>query len=230
MNTDGWIKLHRELIVSDLWLSEPFTRGQAWVDLISIANYEEGSITIRGNRIGVARGQVGWSQDKLAQRWQWSRGKTGRFLDDLQNDHRIVQQTVRQTNIRFSLISICNYEKYQNKRATDDTTDDTQNGTTDGALIRSKEVKNINTHYVRTKIFQKPTLEELSEYCRERGNTISPAQFFDHYEAKGWMLGNTKMKDWKAAVRTWEGMEWNKPQKSPGQKIRLLPDRNPHAH
>jgi len=41
-------------------------------------------------------------------------------------------------------------------------------------------------------------------YCRERNNGIDPQRFIDFYSAKGWMIGKNKMKDWKAAVRTWE--------------------------
>lgn len=52
--------------------------------------------------------------------------------------------------------------------------------------------------------FQKPTLEQVREYCKERENKIDPEQWLDHYEANGWMVGKTKMKDWKATVRNWE--------------------------
>lgn len=52
--------------------------------------------------------------------------------------------------------------------------------------------------------FQKPTLAEIREYCISRGNKVDPEQFFDFYESKGWMVGNSRMKDWRAAVRTWE--------------------------
>ena len=52
--------------------------------------------------------------------------------------------------------------------------------------------------------FTPPTLEEVTEYCRERNNGIDPQRFIDFYAAKGWMIGKNKMKDWKAAVRTWE--------------------------
>ena len=54
------------------------------------------------------------------------------------------------------------------------------------------------------KRFIKPTLEEVTAYCNERNNNIDPQHFIDHYEANGWMVGKTKMKDWKAAVRYWE--------------------------
>ena len=56
-----------------------------------------------------------------------------------------------------------------------------------------------------------PSVIEVAEYCIERKNTINAEQFIDHYSARGWMLGKQKMKDWKAAVRTWEKNNFNKP-------------------
>lgn len=52
--------------------------------------------------------------------------------------------------------------------------------------------------------FKKPTIEEVSEYCKERGNKVNPQAFCDFYEAVGWRIGNKPMKDWRACVRTWE--------------------------
>ena len=52
--------------------------------------------------------------------------------------------------------------------------------------------------------FVPPTVEEVAAYCKERGNNVDPEQFVDFYSSKGWMIGKNKMKDWKAAVRTWE--------------------------
>lgn len=54
------------------------------------------------------------------------------------------------------------------------------------------------------KRFTPPSLDEIMEYCVERKNTINPQTFMDFYQAKGWMVGKNKMKDWKACVRTWE--------------------------
>ena len=52
--------------------------------------------------------------------------------------------------------------------------------------------------------FSPPTIEEVTAYCRERGNHVDPQRFVDFYASKGWRVGNQSMKDWKAAVRTWE--------------------------
>ena len=54
------------------------------------------------------------------------------------------------------------------------------------------------------KRFTIPTPEEVQAYCNERNNGISGQQFYDFYSSKGWRVGSQPMKDWKAAVRTWE--------------------------
>lgn len=53
----------------------------------------------------------------------------------------------------------------------------------------------------------RPTAEEVRAYCQERKNKVDPEQFVDFYASKGWMIGKNPMKDWKAAVRTWERSE-----------------------
>ena len=59
------------------------------------------------------------------------------------------------------------------------------------------------------KKFVKPTVEEVRNYCLERNNNVNPEKFIDFYESKDWYIGKNKMKDWKAAVRTWEGRNSN---------------------
>lgn len=56
----------------------------------------------------------------------------------------------------------------------------------------------------KVKKFYPPTVEEVSAYCEERQNAVDPERFVDFYSSKGWMVGKNKMKDWHAAVRTWE--------------------------
>ena len=75
----------------------------------------------------------------------------------------------------------------------------------DNSLDTEKETKR--------KRFTPPTVSEVSDYCKERGSNIDPEQFVDFYAAKGWKVGNQPMKDWRAAVRTWEKREEQSPQK-----------------
>lgn len=64
--------------------------------------------------------------------------------------------------------------------------------------------KDIDNKREKKKRFAPPSLEEVRTYCQERNNSVDPQRFLDHYESNGWMVGRNKMKDWKAAVRTWE--------------------------
>lgn len=65
--------------------------------------------------------------------------------------------------------------------------------------------------------FEIPNVDEINIYCSERKNKVDANVFFDFYESKGWLVGKTKMKDWKAAVRTWEKNSNNT--KDTGRKI-----------
>ena len=56
----------------------------------------------------------------------------------------------------------------------------------------------------KKKIFSPPSLQDVKTYCKERGNNLDAEQFINFYQAKGWYVGKNKMKDWRAAVRTWE--------------------------
>lgn len=53
--------------------------------------------------------------------------------------------------------------------------------------------------------FSIPTVQEITEFCKSRSNSVNAQRFFDYYESKGWKVGKSSMKDWEAAVRTWEG-------------------------
>ena len=108
---DGWILLYRKLSDNKFWTCEPFTRGQAWVDLLLIANHKKTFFYIRGNKISVDVGQIAWSEEKLAERWQWSRTKLRKFINDLKKERQIEQ---RKGGI-IQIITINNYEKYQKK-------------------------------------------------------------------------------------------------------------------
>ena len=64
---------------------------------------------------------------------------------------------------------------------------------------------------ITNKYFKKPNVDEVKDYCKERNNNIDAEAFIDFYESKDWKIGKNKMKDWKAAVRTWERRETKKP-------------------
>lgn len=191
-----------------LYLSEPFTRMQAWIDLLLLANHKEGFFYVRGNKVVVGRGQVGTSSRTLASRWQWSRGKVERFLKDLENDNQIEPQK----NNVITLISICNYDDYQNTEPQTEpqtsrrqTTDEPQ---TDRNKNDKKE-KNVNNDNNRDKAetakrFAPPSIDEVQSYVSEKNYSVDAESFVAFYTSKNWFVGKNKMKDWHAAVVTWE--------------------------
>ncbi len=124
-NSQGWIRLHRQIMNTPEWLAEPFTRSQAWVDLLLLANHETGYIRKRGILIAVERGCIGYSERSLAERWQWSRNKVRNFLAALtrlsQVSRGTSEKTVPKNTSVSSLIYIVNYDKYQTKSTEDDT-------------------------------------------------------------------------------------------------------------
>lgn len=107
----GWIKLYRSIQDNDLWLAEPFSKGQAWADLILSANHKPGIFWVRQVQINLERGQLGLSEITFSKRWKWSRGKVRRYLAMLENRGMIVQQK----NPVTSIITICNYSSYQHE-------------------------------------------------------------------------------------------------------------------
>lgn len=204
----GYIAIHRSIEDNWLWLSEPFSRAQAWIDLLLIANHKENSFFVRGNRVNVRRGQVARSESGLATRWNWSRKKVRTFLEMLKKEQQIAQHKSSIINV----IEILNYDSYQkgdNRMHNKRTTEEQQKATNNN----ENNDNNDNKKEVTKKRFKKPTVKEIKNYCDERLNQINPDKFFNYYEANGWKVGKNSMKDWKAAIRTWEGNDTKKQSK-----------------
>lgn len=135
----GWIALHRSLLDHYLWEDKPFSKGQAWIDLLLIANYEDKKAIRQGEFITYRRGSVNRSIHSLAERWGWDKRKVKRFLMALESDGMVsVNSTTRGTTI-----TIEKYSVYQSGG----TTDSTSNGTIDGTQITNKTNK---TRYTRS--------------------------------------------------------------------------------
>lgn len=85
----------------------------------------------------------------------------------------------------------------------------THSNATDIELDRDID-KELDKSYIADKPqkkFKPPTLEEVTNYCTERNNSVNPQHFIDYYAVSNWFRGKTKVRDWKACVRTWEKNE-----------------------
>lgn len=144
----GWIRLHREMTDHWLWSGDPYSKGQAWIDILLHANFTDNDIMIKGQVVKLRRGQQARSELTLSEDWKWSRGKVRRFLKQLKSHKMIEQHTTHLT----SVISVCNYDNYQQgdtagstaSDTPDDTPDDTPHGTaTEHLTVHSKESKKV---------------------------------------------------------------------------------------
>lgn len=137
----GWIKLHRQSTENFLYNAEPFDKFHAWVDLLLMVNHEHKEFYSKGQLLKLEPGQMVTSHRILAERWGWSRNKVSRFLKLL--NEATMCNVVEAAN--GTTITVINWGKYQNQRATDGATNGTTLGATDEAtdetITRSKEVK-----------------------------------------------------------------------------------------
>lgn len=116
-----------------------------------------------------------------------------------------------------TVINVVNYRFYQDSENEKTTVKRQQDDSGTSLKHTNKNVKNDKNEKKCSRArFVPPSYEQVSSYCRERGNSVDAQRFLDFYEAKGWMIGKNKMKDWKAAVRSWERRDGGK-KKEPGK-------------
>ena len=188
----GWIKLDRE--ITSHWIFKDEWKFRNWIDLLTLVNHSEQKVNIKGTVLTCKRGETLCSLDTLARRWNCDKSKVRRFLKLLESDSMIELKSEHIT----TRLTICKYDTYQGERNEDETQVKHKRNASETQMTPNKNDKK------ERMLFIVPSLQEVSAYCQERNNNVDSQKFFDFYESKGWMVGKNKMKDWKAAVRTWE--------------------------
>ena len=189
--SEGFITLHRS--VQKHWIWDEPEALKFWMALLMQANWEAKTTLFNKQLITVERGQVVFGRKVWSERLKISEMKLRRYLDQLKEEGMINQQTTS----RYSLITVLNYNDHQsiNQQTT------SKQPARNQLVTTSKQVNNKTIG----KKFVPPTVLQVKEYCEERKNTVDPESFVDFYLSKNWVIGkDSKMKDWKAAVRTWE--------------------------
>lgn len=110
---DGWICLHRKICENWIWSKKPFSEGQAFVDLLLMANYKEKKFRLGDEVVKADSGTIVTSKIKLSERWGWSKTKVTSFLKALESDNMI---TVISDH-RKTTVSIVNFKAYQDFEA-----------------------------------------------------------------------------------------------------------------
>jgi len=182
----GWIKIHRKFLD---W--EWFNKSEAvhlFMYLVLKANHKDG----QWQGIDIKKGQFVTSFGKIS-------SDTGISLQTIRTLLKKFEKTNEiniQTTNKFTILTICKYECYQQENEPTNTQLTNEQQTTNKQLTTNKNDKN-------EKKFIIPTFNDVLEYCMQNNLDVDGVKFINFYESKGWMVGKNKMKDWKAAIRTW---------------------------
>ena len=136
----GWILLYRDIWDNPLWQSksEAFDIRSAWIDLLLMANYEDKEVVYRKQVMKIRRGQTLTSYRHLAERWNWSRNTVVRYISLLCDMGQVTKMGTR----TGTLLTIVNYDKFQNRWDTKWDTDGTREGSQEGhERVTTKESK-----------------------------------------------------------------------------------------
>lgn len=199
---NSFFKVYRSLLDDPLWLSEPFTYGQAWVDLIGLANFADKDKFYRGQYQRVKRGQVVTSQQALAERWSWGRRKVSTFLRNLESA-KMCTVTVTPYG---TTITIEKYAFYQDARTAKSTTDCTAKSTIDAQRTHNGRTHNKKDKEGKEEIYI-PSRANVAAYISEQGLQVDADDICDYYDAVGWEINGKAVKDWRAVVRRWKQYE-----------------------
>lgn len=207
----GFIKIHRN--IRDWgWYDDANTLA-VWIHLLIDANYEEK--VWHGETVGI--GSLITSTARLSDQTGLSVRQIRTCLERLSEEGKIVTKGAS----KWTKITICNYESYMLDGEGAGQTKGEQmasKGQADGEQMATpkEEKKVINKESNSSRRFVKPTIEQIADYCKEKGYDVEAERFFNYYESKGWVVGKSPMKDWKAAVRTWaSNQKSSQPSSSP---------------
>jgi hypothetical protein len=216
----GYISLHRKVMKNFLFREKRvFSKFEAWIYILMNANHTDAQILLGNQLIDVKKGSFITSEIKLMEEFLWSKSKLRTFLSLLESQSMIEKVS----DTKKTTLTVVKYSDYQDLQTTKKPqkdrqqttkelrkdTNNNENNDNNANNDNNIELNNSMNIVEKSKIFLKPTLLEVSEYCIERKNNINPNHFIDYYQSNGWMVGKNKMKDWKATVRTWEKNNFN---------------------
>jgi hypothetical protein len=210
----GYVAIFRQIFDHWVWQEKPFSKGQAWIDLLLLANHSDHKKPKGDKIITYRRGDVNRSVLFLADRWGWDRKTVKRFLRVLEADNMIVIKGTTQG----TTLTIVNYDFWQRSGSTKGTTDGTAYGTTYGATHGTQTIMNNNDKEGEegggyTTPTLPPSLEDIKTECREQGYTsVDAEKFFSYYEGRNWKIGGEVI-NWRSMLRHWDIKDKNKPQK-----------------
>ena len=209
----GWIKIYQT--IREHWIWNDPRKLKWWIDLLMLAEWRDSKRLVGSDLVTIKRGQLIASAHYLRERWAYkddngvqrkpSEHTILKFLSLLEADQMISR--AKHPATRATMITIVNYDDYQQNSTAG--CNEGSNDPCNDPCTEDKNNKNIKDNREgksgkSEKRFSPPSIEEVDSYIREKGYTVDAERFVNFYESKGWYVGKNKMKNWRAAVATWQ--------------------------
>lgn len=208
MTKQGWVAIYRQIQDHWLWEEKPFSKAQAWIDMLLLANHDDNKFLLGNELVEVKCGSFITSEVKLMERWGWGKSKTRAFLDLLQSDEMIIKKSDR----KKTTITIVNYKEFSSLETTDrprtdrkqtnnrpiaDTNNNDNNENNDNKYIYIKDIYNeICVSFPRLTVLS----DKRKKAIKARLNTYSVEQIrevFTKAEASDFLKGKNN-RNWQA--------------------------------
>jgi DNA replication protein DnaD len=164
--SQGWFSIHRQIASHWLWNDKPFSKGQAWIDILLMVNHEDRKVPLGNEIILVKRGSKITSIRKLCDRWGWSNTKVKAFLKLLENDKMLVQKS----DTTKTVLTVCNYNDYQDNKSEKTSEKRQTNVTKTSEKHTNNNVNNSNNEnnsYIPKKSKKEMTIQKTKRYTEE---------------------------------------------------------------
>lgn len=195
MGREGYIKLYRKLLDNPV-VTKDADHLAIWVYLLLEARKFKKESYLGGKKITLQAGQLTTGRKQISEKLRVEQSKVQRVLKLYETEHLIEQQTTNKNR----LISIVGWDRYQEDERQNEPPMNNQCTTNEPPVHTPKESKKERK---KERNIIPPQREAVIAYIQEKGFSIDPDIWFSFYEAKGWMIGKNRMKDWQASIRYW---------------------------
>ena len=195
----GWVKVHRKLLDNPV-VCKDADHIAVWMFMLLSATHTPQQVLFGGDVITLKPGQFISGRSAISKAVKVEENKVNRIIKFFKKQQLIEQQA----STKNSLFTILNWNEYQESEQQNEQQVNSNCTTSEHKQeCKNERMKEIIESGAKTKRFSPPTVEEVKAYCLEHGYNVDAERFVDFYSSKGWLVGKTKMKDWKAAVRSW---------------------------
>ncbi len=204
----GWVSVHRSLQSHWLWVDKPFSRGQAWIDILLLANHQDNKFLLGNELVEVEQGSFITSEVKLMERWGWSKSKVRSFLKLLESDEMLIKKS----DTKKTTLTVVNYKHYQDKKTTEEpqknhekTAKEPRKDTNNNDNNENNE-NNDNKEYIYSPVVDYLNLKANKTY---KSTTKKTQTLIKARQNEGFTLEDFK-KVIDNKVFSWQGTEWEK--------------------